>query len=105
MDKSPFATILMTRVSWTGVCGALIVHAYKLIGERDPSGVIDEALEAAILDYIQKLIPIIYHASDKDEWPELKQIYKDVIHASGYVVPENYEDLGKQLVAFPEIDL
>jgi len=96
----PIATVMLTRRSWAGICANLIEYAFSIIDERDPSGIMNESLEEVIKDYVQKIIPIIYHAADKIEWPELEQLYKDLIRASGYAVPEHYEDFGKQLVQF-----
>jgi len=98
--KTPLASVLATRRTWTGICAVLIDYTHSLFEERDPSGIVDEELETSIRDHVQKIIPVIYHAADKIEWPELEELYKDMVRESGYVVPENYEDIGKTWVHF-----
>ena len=91
------ATVLMTRKNWTAVCQCLITCSHKLIDRRDPA-YRDDELEQTIRDYVQKLVPIIYLAADKESYPEITDLYKEMLDAAGYVVPEHFEDMGKGLV-------
>jgi len=103
MNKAPLASILMTRTSWTGIAAALLSYVLHLLEEREElavTGETDEVLEIALRDWLQKTIPVILHAADTEEYPELTPVFKTLLQRAGLVVPENFEDLGKQLVTF-----
>ena len=79
----------------------LIKYIDEMLDERETTfGEDKEELEQCIRDHLQKMLPVLYHAADKSEFPEIQAAYKNIQKRAGLVVPENIEDIAKDLVIF-----
>ena len=97
MRSHDIATVSMTRRNWTHLTAIFIRHINDLIDERDTTfGQDREELEQAIRDEVQKMLPTIFFAADKSEFPEIREAYKNIQKLAGLVVPENIEDMIKK---------
>ena len=101
MGPNDIASVGMTRRNWTGIAATLIEYIDNMLDERNTTfGEEAEELEQSIRDYLQKMLPVIYYAADKSEFPEIVEEYKNIQKRAGLVVPENIEDIAKEVVIF-----
>jgi len=106
MGPSDLAAVSMTRRNWTILTALLIEVIDDMLGERDTTfGEDKEELEQGIRDYLQKMLPVLHHAADKSEYPEITEAFKNIQKRAGLIVPENIEDAVKDLVIFVPRDL
>jgi hypothetical protein len=83
----------------------VVSHIHDLIKERDATDSFlrdtedSEDLETAIREMIQKLLPVMYEAADKTEFPGIAGELKSTIQQrAGFVIPEHHEDMAKRVV-------
>lgn len=97
---SPTAIVMMTRRSWTHILAVVISDLHDQIEDRDNTFDPEEKkeLQDCIKETIQKVLPILFLACDKTEFPEIAEEYKKIQRHAGIVVPEVNEDLAKQIV-------
>ncbi len=98
-------SVVMTARSWMLMLQIVVSHIHDLIKERDESdsflGVTEdqEDLNHAIREMVQKLLPVMYEAADKTEFPGIADELKSVIQLkAGFVIPEHHEDMAKRVV-------
>lgn len=102
MAPTDKVAVTMTRRSWTLLHSIVCDHLVDLVDEIEGTfGDGREPLEAALKDILQKWLPVLYIAADKTEWDGVvEENHKNVQKLAGLVVPEQYEDMAKQLVFF-----
>lgn len=101
MGPNDIASVAMTRRNWCAITAMLIEHIDDMLSERDTTfGEDREDLEQAIRDHLQKMLPLLHHAADKSEYPEITEAFKNIQKRAGLIIPENIEDAVKELVIF-----
>lgn len=101
MGPNDIATVSMTRRNWTALTAILITSIDELLDQRNSTfGEDSEDLEQSIRDHLQKMLPLLHYAADKSEFPEIIEAYKNIQKRAELVVPENIEDMAKELVIF-----
>ncbi|KKM96688.1 hypothetical protein LCGC14_1175580 [marine sediment metagenome] len=99
LDK---VAVTMTRRSWTLLHSIVCDHLVDLVDEIEGTfGDTRAPLEDALKDILQKWLPVLYVAADKTEWGgDVEENHKNVQKLAGLVIPEQHEDMAKQLVFF-----
>lgn len=97
-------SVIMTARSWMLMLQIIVSHIHDLVKERDEDSFLGETEDRKDLDYviremIQKLLPVMYEAADKTEFPGIAEELKSAIQQqAGFVIPEHHEDLAKRVV-------
>lgn len=98
-------SVVMTARSWMLMLHIVVSHIHDMIKERDDADSFlgetenQKELEYAIRELIQKLLPVMYEAADKTEFPGIANELKSVIQQqAGCVIPEHHEDMAKRVV-------
>lgn len=101
MGPHDIAAVSMIRRNWTALTTMVIEYIDERLGERDTTfGEDREELEQEIRDFLQKVLPTLFYAADRSEFPEIEEAYKNIQKRAGLVVPENIEDAVKNSVVF-----
>ncbi len=108
MKPEDRVSIVLSRGAWTIIFQMVVNHIAQLVEQRkgdDPSWESEESAadrrgrEVAIRDFVQKLVPVLFLASDSSLCGDmLSQSRKEIQRISGYVIPEPFEDAAKHVV-------
>lgn len=97
-------SVVMTARSWMLMLQIVITYIHEMIKEREEESFLGETedrqeLTHAIREMIQKLLPVMYEAADKTEFPGIAEELKTTIQQRAEcVIPEHNEDMAKRVV-------
>jgi hypothetical protein len=108
-------SVAATRVTWSAILAVTLDYVKRMCDDREKfsagkweqedrqggfpiSPHLVEENEEQIVQFRQKILPLLKEASDFKTFPELEEFYKEVTDLTGYVVSEYFEDLMKVVV-------